>query len=238
MDITKIKLYHYPATRSARVKWMLHELVGDAFETEIVSLYEGDQYSAAYLKKNPNHSVPTLELTLADGRSMHMIESGAMVALLADAYPEKQLSPPPGELFARADYLQMLHFGTTWMDMMLWQIRLHEHLLPEAERDPATIARYRRKFTTEAEPQLHDRLCETPFICGPDFCAADCVIAHNVYWARTYGMCRALPFKQYLSRVSKRPAFISAFSDARDFNLKRQVATARSEEVDPFKIPT
>ena len=239
MDITKLKLYHYPATRSARVKWVLHELVGDVFETEIVSLYEGGQYSTTYLKKNPNHCVPTLELTLADGRSMYMIESGAMVALLADAYPEKRLSPPPGKLsFARADYLQMLHFGTTWMDMMLWQIRLHEHLLPEAERDPATIARYRRKFTTEVEPQLHDRLGETFFICGQDFSAADCVIAHNVYWARTYGMCRALPFRQYLLRVSKRPAFISAFSDAQDFNPKRRVATALSAEVDPFKLPT
>ena len=67
MDITKLKLYHYPATRSARVKWVLHELVGDVFETEIVSLYEGGQYSTTYLKKNPNHCVPTLELTLADG---------------------------------------------------------------------------------------------------------------------------------------------------------------------------
>jgi hypothetical protein len=30
---------------------------------------------------------------MEDGASMHMIESGAMVALLADAFPEKRLAP-------------------------------------------------------------------------------------------------------------------------------------------------
>jgi hypothetical protein len=23
----------------------------------------------------------------------------------------------------------MLHYGTSWMDMMLWQIRIHTHML-------------------------------------------------------------------------------------------------------------
>ena len=32
MHIDRLKLYHYPASRSARVKWMLHEVVGDGFE--------------------------------------------------------------------------------------------------------------------------------------------------------------------------------------------------------------
>lgn len=222
MDITNIKLYHYPATRSTRVKWMLHEVVGDAFETEIVSLYEGEQYRPDYLRKNPNHSVPTLELTLADGSSMHMIESGAMVALLADAFPDKQLAPPPDALsFERAHYLQMLHFGASSMDMMLWQIRLHEHLLPEDERDPSTIERYRRKLADEVEPQLLERLNRSAFICGDAFSAADCLIAYNVFWARGYDLCSDQVFRQYLSRVSKRPAFVSAFADSRSFSIER-----------------
>jgi hypothetical protein len=32
--ISHIKLFHYPATRSARVRWALHETVGDDFEIE------------------------------------------------------------------------------------------------------------------------------------------------------------------------------------------------------------
>lgn len=50
-----------------------------------------------------------------------MLESGAMVSLLADLFPEKGLAPV-ADVFslARADYLQMLHYGTSWVDMMLW----------------------------------------------------------------------------------------------------------------------
>ncbi len=38
MRIDRLKLYHYPASRSARVKWALHEVVGDDFEVEKVAL--------------------------------------------------------------------------------------------------------------------------------------------------------------------------------------------------------
>jgi glutathione S-transferase len=221
MQTARFKLYHYPATRSARVKWMLHEVLDDDFEVEIVPVYEGKQYDAEYLSKNPNHNVPTLDITMPDGRLMHMIESGAMVALLADAFPEKELAPPPSPLsLERADYLQMLHFGASWMDMILWQVRCHEHLLRDAEKDPRTIQRYRDKFTSEIEPQLSRRLERYPFICGDAFTAADCVVGHNVIWARGYGLCRDEIFRGYVSQLSKRPAFLKAFSDVSDFQIE------------------
>jgi glutathione S-transferase len=216
--IRSVKLYHYPATRSARVKWVLHETVGDAFTLELLDLYAGAQYEPDYLEKNPNHNVPLLEIEFEDGQTFLMRESAAMVAYFADAYPEKNIAPRPGGSRARADYLQMLHFGATTMDMMLWQVRIHEHVLPRAERDERTAARYRAKFVSEVEPQLAERLQAHAFICGEAFTAADCVIGHDVAWARGYGMCQDDLFKAYLSRLSKRRAFISAFADARGFN--------------------
>jgi glutathione S-transferase len=216
--IGKLILHHYPATRSARVKWILHEVIGDAFETVAVDLYAGVQYSDEFMAKNPNHNVPVLDIEFNDGTSMTMLESAAMVAFLADAYPEKQLAPIPGPSHARADYLQMLQFGAVTMDMMLWQIRIHEHVLPKTERDERTVARYRNKFMTEVEPQLAARLAHSEFICGDTFTAADCVIGHNITWARGYGMCQDELFRAYLSRISKRPAFRAAFADASSFN--------------------
>lgn len=218
MKIRALKLYHHPATRSARVKWMLHEVVGDAFTVEKVALYDGVQYGADFLALNPNHCVPVLEITWDDGELQRMLESAAMVALLADAYPQKQLAPPPAASRERADYLQMLHFGATTMDTMLSQVRIHEHMLPPAERDPRTVARYRGKFALEVEPQLARRLEAAPYICGDVFTAADCVVAYDVFWARGYGLCRDEIFRRYLSTVSKRPAFASAFADAREFS--------------------
>lgn len=221
MATIRFRLFHFPATRSARVKWMLHEVLGDDFDTEVVPLYEGAQFRRDYLERNPNHSVPALEITFPDGSVRNMIESGAMVAWLADAYPEKGLSPPPDALSPeRADYLQMLHFGASWMDMMLWQIRIHEHVLADDQQDARTAVRYRRKFETEVEPQLMQRLSRQQFICGDDFTAADCVVGHNVTWARGYGLCRDEIFRGYLSRLSQRPAFVKAFADTADFELQ------------------
>ncbi len=217
-SIRGLKLYHYPATRSARVKWILHEMVGDGFETVVTDLYAGVQYSDAFMAKNPNHNVPVLDIEFTDGRHMTMLESAAMVVFLADAYPEQKLAPAPGPSHERADYLQMLQFGAVTIDMMLWQIRIHEHVLPRAERDERTAQRYRSKFITEIEPQLAARLATGGYICGETFTAADCVIGHDVTWARGYGLCQDELFRAYLSRISKRPAFRAAFADAASFN--------------------
>ena len=79
MKIQKLKLYHYPASRSARVKWALHECVGDDFEVTRVDLYGGAQYSREFMQLNPNHCVPLLDITWDTGKSQRMIESAAMV---------------------------------------------------------------------------------------------------------------------------------------------------------------
>ncbi|GAA5165017.1 glutathione S-transferase family protein [Viridibacterium curvum] len=219
MPIQHLKLYHAPASRSVRVKWLLHELLGNAFEVARVDLCAAEQYTDAFLRINPNHGVPVLEITRNDGSVSWLIESAAIVTFLADAYPEASLAPPPGASAARADYLQMLHFAATWMDMMLWQIRAHEHVLPHAEQHPPTIARYRNKFLTEVEPQLIARLQRAPFACGDTFSAADCVLGHTIFWARGYGLCRDQVFRDYMSRLSQRAAFTAAFADAREFVL-------------------
>jgi glutathione S-transferase len=149
-----------------------------------------------------------------------MLESGAMVAFLADAFPEKELAPAPGITAARADYLQVMNFGSSWMDMMLWQIRIHEHVLPASEKDELTIARYRSKFEKEAEPQLEKRLERSTYVCGEAFTAADCVIGHNVFWGMGYGLCRGPVFRRYIGTLSSRPAFLKAFSDMANFTVQ------------------
>lgn len=225
--IRSARLYHYPASRSARARWALHETVGDDFQIEEVDLYQGAQYGPDFLARNPNHNVPVLELTLADGSEVRLLESAAMVEFLVDAYPGRGLAPPAGEgSAARADYLQMLHFGATWMDMMLWQVRIHEHVLPAGERDERTIARYRGKFTGEVEPQLLERLARASYVCGDSFSGADIVVGHNVMWARGYGMCQDPAFRAYLSRLSKRPAFQKAFADAARFSAAPPAGSA------------
>ena len=232
MQVEKFKLYHFPATRSARVKWLLHEILDDQFEIERVELFQGEQYQDNYLSKNLNHAVPLLELTMTNGSTQTMIESGAMLTFLADLYPEKQLAPSATENpSARADYLQMLHFASSWMDMILWQIRLHEDLLPEDQRDSKTVKRYVEKFNNEIEPQLIARLSQQDYICGDNFSAADCIMCHNVMWAKLYDLCQDACFDAYLSRLSKRPSFLMAFADSDEFHKQVPEESNLAEQI-------
>ena len=151
MDIKKLKLYHYPLTRSSRVRWLLHEIFDDNFELEIVNIHNGQLHNKNFISINPFHSIPLLEIEKENGEIFHMIESGAIITFLADIYPEKKLSPHPiKDAIKRMDYLQMLHFCSTMMDMALWQIRMNTNILPESERSEIIIKRYKRKITLES----------------------------------------------------------------------------------------
>ena len=212
-----IKLYHYPLSRSARVKFLLHELFDEDFEVHKMDMFQGEAMTPEYLAKNPNHAVPVLELTFEGGSVHTMIESGAMILFLADAFPDKKLAPPISDAAARADYLQIVQFHAAWMDMMLWQIRMNETLLPKEIRS-VDIAQFNRdKLSNEIAPQLSDRIKANEYMCAGGFSAADCIAAQNINWARAYGICKEPVFDAYLSRLKQRPTFRQTFADAREF---------------------
>lgn len=219
--ISHLKLYHYPMTRSARVRWLLHEILDDDFEIQRVELYQGEQYGEAFLALNPNHGVPVLEVTPAEGSTFSLYESGAMISWLADVYADRELAPSAAAASAeRASYLQMLHFCTSWFDMMLWQIRLERDLTPADKRSDRVISNYMNKIEREVEPQLKERLERDGFGAGKSFTAVDCVLGHNLRWARFYDLCGDEVFSQYLQRLDERPAYRKAFDDVGDFSLK------------------
>jgi glutathione S-transferase len=213
--IANIHLYHFPGFRSVRVAWLLHEL-GQPFEATPVQLLKGEQYSPAFRALNPGHSVPVMEFETSDGSKVTMVESGAIVSMLADLWPEANLAPPVSDLTRRSAYLQAIHYCGATLDMMLWQIRVHEDLLTRDQRDARSADRYRAKFAAEVEPNLATRLSVHEYACGNEFSAADCMLAHDVIWARTYGMCASTPFDAYLQRVTDRTAYQRAFSDTLD----------------------
>jgi len=92
MSIKSVKLYHYPLSRSARVKFLLHEIYDDDFETVFMDMLKGAGRAPEFLAKNPNHAVPVLDITYEDGTEQTMLESGAMIVWLADQYPDKALA--------------------------------------------------------------------------------------------------------------------------------------------------
>ena len=215
----KVKLYHYPATRSTRVSFLLHELASEV-DVEIVrlDLYKGDQHAPEFTRSFPLHAIPAVEIELDGGRVFTMSESSAIIVALADAFPQKGLAPAPFPLSeARSDYLRMINICGASLDMMLWQIRIHEHVLADSERDPRTVVRYSRKISEEVAPMLADPIDRSRFICGDEFTAADCMVSHALIWARSYGLCEGDTFTNYLSRIAERPAFQKAYADVAEF---------------------
>jgi len=213
--INEFTLYHYPLSRSARVKWLLHEMRDEDFKTIRVELRQGEQFTPEFLAKNPNHGVPILEVIYDDGSEHIITESLAILTWLADS--DGRFAPSPDKLRERADYLQVMALGGSWMDQMLWNIRLHETLLPKPARNTAFAQLNRDRIENEIAPQLAARLKAHDFICGDSFTAADCLTGQNLNWAGAYGLCRSDVFKAYMGRMKSRPAFQLAFADASEF---------------------
>lgn len=216
----KVKLYHFPGSRSTRVAWLMHEL-GEKIVTEIttINLYAGDQFRPDYLVSFPLHAVPAVEISSPEKSPILMTESGAIITALADAIPSAALAPTPhGFSCERADYLNMIHMCGASLDMMLWQIRMHTHVLGPEQRDERTAQRYRAKICREVEPLLLPRLAKSRYICGDEFTAADCMMAHAIIWARTYGLLAGEPTSSYVARIGDRPAFQKAYTEAQNFD--------------------
>ncbi len=214
-QISQLTLYHYPLSRSARVKWLLHEMRGKSFKTIRVALRKGEQYTPEFLAKNPSHGVPVLDVEYSDGSTQTITESLAILTWLADLDP--RFAPLPNDHRARATYLQIMALGGSWMDQMLWNIRLHETILPKPARNQDFAKFNRDKIENEVLPQLKTRLETSDFICGDTFTAADCLTGQNLNWARAYGLGHDPVFKAYMGRMKTRPAFQLAFADAKDF---------------------
>ncbi|ANF89294.1 Glutathione S-transferase-like protein (plasmid) [Pseudomonas antarctica] len=212
---SKFTLYHYPGVRSARIKWILNEITGIKFNVVTIDLYDAEQYGDSFSEINPSNAVPVLKVD--DGKNIFFVrESGAITIFIADCFPAAQLSPSISEYEKRADFLQMIFFACSTFDMALWQIRIHTHVLSAADRDSRVAGLYARKIKEQIEPQIIERLKKYNYICG-DFSAADCVFGHCILWAKSYSLCEGDVFDNYISRLSSRGAFKSAFSDAHLF---------------------
>ncbi|GHB01209.1 glutathione S-transferase [Algimonas arctica] len=182
-----------------------------------VDLMKGEGMAPKFLSLNPNHAVPVLHLKYTDGREQTLFESGAMILHLADLYPDARLSPPPSDPVARGDYLQMVAFNAAHLDTILWNIRLNRDLFPKQMRSETIVAFNMAKLQNEIVPQLNARLFDQDWICGPQFSAADCIMAQNIGWMRSYGVAKDGPVQDYAKRLKARPSWQAAYADAHEF---------------------
>ena len=137
----KIVFYHNPQSRAAIVHWMLEE-VGADYEIRHIDFQKGDHKSPEFLAINPMGKIPTIVV----GDTV-ITEAPAIIAWLADAYPEGRARPAAG--FARARHL-----------LPLAVLRRQLHRAGDGRRDvqaPAAGAEKRRRLGQLQRRDRHDR---------------------------------------------------------------------------------
>jgi len=194
-------LYFAPGSASLCVHWLLIE-IGQPHELRRVDLAAGEQRSAEYLKLNPAGVVPTLVL---DGEAFN--ESGALVLMLADRYPDAGLMPPPGTAERQRAYQWLLLMANGLQPPFRAWFYPHEPA-GEAAKDAAKeVARQRvEAFFDRVEAQL---AAHGPYLLGERVSAPDFFLAMLCRWSRNMPKpATEWPaLRGFIDRMRARPSF-------------------------------
>lgn len=195
MTNQKFKLYYkVDPDRSFRIRWLLREL-DLPFEEQQLDAEKGEHKSPEFLALNPQGKVPVL--VTPQGRPL--LESGAIVLFLGDAFPEKGLAPSV-DAPERADYLKWVFFACTTVEQAWLRLRMAR-------------AGEKAELITESEAVARGAVeaagagLETgPFLFGEKFTAADCALGYGLTLLSRcpYAVEDVPSVRRYLETVSER----------------------------------
>ncbi|WER48779.1 glutathione S-transferase family protein [Cupriavidus sp. WKF15] len=193
-------LYYNPQSRASVARWMLEE-VGADYQLQHIDFTKGESRSPAFLAINPMGKIPTL--VLDDGTVL--TENGAIIAWLADAFPQAALIPPPGSS-ARGTVLRWLFFCGSCFEPALTDRMM---------RADAPVSRQAVGWGDydDVIDAIEKALTPGPFVLGTAFSAADVYLGASLAWAGRFGAPRigdSRVIQDYVGRVTAREAFVRA----------------------------
>jgi glutathione S-transferase len=194
-------LYFSPGAASLCVHWMLIE-IGQPHELRRIDLAAGEQRSADYLKLNPAGVVPTLVL---DGEPFN--ESGALVLMLAERYPEAGLMPPAGTPARQRAYQWLVLMANGLQPPFRTWFYPHEPA-GDAARDAAKAAAGQRIETFFDRVDAH-LAAHGPYLLGERVSAPDFFLAMLCRWSRNMPKpATEWPaLRGFIDRMRARPSF-------------------------------
>jgi len=194
----EVILYTNPQSRGRIARWMLEE-VGAPYHVEVLD-YDGSMKTPAYLKINPMGKVPAIVY-----RDQVVTEGAAICAYLAEAFPQAELAPRPGE---RASYYRWLFFAAGPLEAAITDFKTFG-LEPDAQKQKMVgYGSY-----TAALDSLAAWLREHTFVAGERFTAADVYVGSQVNWGLQFGTIeKRTEFIDYAQRVTDRDAYRRAMA--------------------------
>ncbi len=171
-------LFYSPGSASMVIHQALLE-IGAPHELKLVDFETGAQRDPAYLKLNPQGVVPTL---LIDGRPM--VESAALLMMLADRHPEARLAPAIGTTERDAWYQWIVFLSNSLAAPYRFWFYPIDLGSAGDENLPEVRAALQRKIES-----VWDRLdthlsANGPYMLGKEFSAVDLLLTMLMRWSR------------------------------------------------------
>jgi glutathione S-transferase len=192
----ELVFYTNPMSRGRIVRWMLEEL-GQPYRTELLD-YGTNMKGPAYLAINPMGKVPAIK----HGDTV-VTEAAAILAYLADAFPEAKLAPPSGSRL-RGPYYRWLFFGAGPIETAA-MVKSFGFSVPEERKGMAGFGSMDAVLDTLETAVSHS------YLVGDGFTAADLYVASHLGWGMQFGTLEKRPaFERYVGRFINRPAAVRA----------------------------
>ncbi len=160
-----LTLYDYLPSQNAWKIRVLLGLLGIAYETRMVSIFEGESRTEAFLKLNPAGAVPVL--AVENGQAI--AESNAILVLVAEGTPYL-----PEDRLARAKVMQWLFFEQYYVEPVIGSLRFWT-LTRRLERNQALVAG-KHEAGVRALGALERSLRDAPFLVGDRITIADIAV--------------------------------------------------------------
>jgi glutathione S-transferase len=194
-----LTLYTHPQSRGRIARWMLEE-TGQPYESVVLD-YGTTMKAPEYLALNPMGKVPALKI----GDTV-VTEVPAILATLADAFPDAGLAPPPAE---RGAYYRWLFFAAGPLEAAITNRALGVAVPPERQGFVG-YGDFDRVMDT-----LAGALAGRSFVAGDRFSAADLYLAAHLGFGLMFKSIPERPeFVAYVQAHAQRPARLRA--DAAD----------------------
>ena len=251
-----LQLYHAgPSVCAIKVRLALHEKTLP-WESRLLNMHRGDQFTPEYRKLNPNAVVPTL---VHDGRPI--IESTIIIEYLDDTFPAPGLMP--SDAYRRAiarlwmkkidDYLHAacaaLTFAIAFRPQLLRKSREELEARFAAVPDPAMRERQRQAVLLGLEaPQaagalrnygkfigeMEETLAQTPYLAGDAYSLADIAATPYVNRAIMLALDGILfdnrpRVADWFARMRERPSFQAAIDNHLSDSDRENFRIAREE---------
>jgi glutathione S-transferase len=186
-----MRLYHLPASRSARVLWLLEE-IGQPYDLTVMK--GDDRKTDEHRRRHPLGRVPVLE----DDEGF-LFESAALCLQIADLYPDAQLNWPLAT-HERGLVYQWTVFAMSELEPAILEVRRKREDHPDHAQAGA------ERFTTAAAA-IEQALDGHEYLVGERFSVADLVCGAVLIFARSTSLTDDMPnINAYLERLEARPA--------------------------------